>query len=548
VTDPDALPEARTIRGRWPGLVWAVPLAALLVVGYLGVRAMFRRGVDVHVKFGYVEAVTPGDTKVLMKGVEVGHVSRVKTTPDATHVDVTLSLSPRVKSALNSNTRFWLIGEYPKITDVQSIRAAVAGVIIAMAPGQGGTPTRDFVGLDEPPLIPPGTRGTTYNLTTGTLGSIQPGAAVIYHGLSIGKIVRTGLERIGQFRLQAFIQAPFDGMMRPGAEFWTGSPLKLSLSGSGVTAGLSSPASVLQGSVQFELPEAARTQHQAPADTSFVLYDDQSAAQQGATGPEMMYRVVLNGAAGDMTQGAPVTMLGYTIGRIRSARLAFAPGGRPYTEATIALYPAKLDVLLPENSAPGAWRGATDRAVSRLLAQGFRATLGQTLPLIGPHTVTLARVPGARATGLGAVGPVPTIPSAGGGDDLFAKLNRLPIEQIGQNVRVLTGNLARLSGSPELKSSLSHLHATLAQVDGITAQVQPQVGPLLAKLNQTATELQATAGAARAVLTGEGAGQDQSLPAAIGQLDQAARSIRSLTDYLGRHPEALIRGKAKEKK
>ena len=40
MSDPDTLPEARSLRGRWPGLVWAIPLAALLVVGYLGVRGL----------------------------------------------------------------------------------------------------------------------------------------------------------------------------------------------------------------------------------------------------------------------------------------------------------------------------------------------------------------------------------------------------------------------------------------------------------------------------------------------------------------------------
>jgi paraquat-inducible protein B len=37
------------------------------------------------------------------------------------------------------------------------------------------------------------------------------------------------------------------------------------------------------------------------------------------------------------------------------------------------------------------------------------------------------------------------------------------------------------------------------------------------------------------------------LPDTIKQLDEAARSIRTLTDYLSRHPEALIRGKRPEK-
>ena len=110
----------------------------------------------------------------------------------------------------------------------------------------------------------------------------------------------------------------------------------------------------------------------------------------------------------------------------------------------------------------------------------------------------------------------------------------------------MTGNLARLTGSREVSDSLTHLDATLTQLDGITKQVQPQVGPLLTKLNQTATELQAAAAAANGTLGGGGANQDQSLPEAVRQLTEAARSIRSLTDYLGRHPEALLRGKAKE--
>ena len=78
------------------------------------------------------------------------------------------------------------------------------------------------------------------------------------------------------------------------------------------------------------------------------------------------------------------------------------------------------------------------------------------------------------------------------------------------------------------------------------AQVKPQVGPLIAKLNQAADQVNGTAAAARGVLSGEGGTQDANLPAAIQQLTDAARSIRSLSDYLGRHPEALIKGKVKD--
>ena len=82
----------------------------------------------------------------------------------------------------------------------------------------------------------------------------------------------------------------------------------------------------------------------------------------------------------------------------------------------------------------------------------------------------------------------------------------------------------------------------------MVAQVKPQVGPLIGKLNQAADQLNGAAAAARGVLTGEGAGQDASLPGAIRQLTDAARSIRSLADYLSRHPEAVIKGKVKDGK
>jgi paraquat-inducible protein B len=48
------------------------------------------------------------------------------------------------------------------------------------------------------------------------------------------------------------------------------------------------------------------------------------------------------------------------------------------------------------------------------------------------------------------------------------------------------------------------------------------------------------------MLGGEGGDEAGGLPETIRQLNEAARSIRTLTDYLDRHPEALIRGKRPE--
>jgi len=93
-----------------------------------------------------------------------------------------------------------------------------------------------------------------------------------------------------------------------------------------------------------------------------------------------------------------------------------------------------------------------------------------------------------------------------------------------------------------MDEGVAHVARTLAEVDQILAQIQPQVGPLLAKLNEAADQVSGIAQSAHQLLGSEDSG-DGNLSEAIGQLDQAARSIRTLADYLDRHPEALIRGK-----
>jgi paraquat-inducible protein B len=154
-------------------------------------------------------------------------------------------------------------------------------------------------------------------------------------------------------------------------------------------------------------------------------------------------------------------------------------------------------------------------------------------------------------------GAEPRIPSAAGStslddlasqaDQVLTKVNRIPVAAIGENLKVVTGQLARLVSSPKVNDTLTHLNSSLVQLDLMLSQVEPQIGPLVSKLNEAAGEVASISTAAKQLLNGDGAPQDSSLPEAIRQLNETARSIRTLADYLDRHPEALIRGKKVEK-
>jgi paraquat-inducible protein B len=229
--------------------------------------------------------------------------------------------------------------------------------------------------------------------------------------------------------------------------------------------------------------------------------------------------------------------------------------GAPYGIATALLYPQQMHVNpgTGAQSTPDDWRAATDAELTRLIHLGYRARLQQSPPVLGDQSIALVRTAGAPPAQLHTDGDSSRFPSAPGSSNLdditakadvfLSKLDAIPLEDIGANLKRITGNLDRLMSSPEMKDSLTHLHSTLTSIDKLLHDVQPQIGPLIGNLNDAAAELSGTATALRQVAESGGPNEDASLPEAIRQITEAARSIKALTDYLDRHPEALIRGK-----
>jgi paraquat-inducible protein B len=557
---PVNAPQTGRRRTIWPNLVWGIPIAALAVVGYLGVRALFNRGEVVTVTFTRAAGAKAGVTKVLYQGVEAGQLTKIEPNADGRRLDFHLRLVPAAKSGLNTNARFWLIGANPNFTDLSSLKAVVSGVAIGYAPGEGGEPEDRFDGLDEAPLILPGDKGTRYALRAHSLNSIHEGSIVLFHGQAIGKVIAIYFNGEKGFRLQAFIDRPYDSLIRRGARFWKISPLRLSFAGGGITANLAPVSTLLAGGIDLEVDTTNGNDPQSPIDTEFPLYSSHNAARQGLSGPTVRYEFAFDGDAGVLDENSAVTLLGYQIGEVESTRLAYDERtGAPYGIATAVLYPQQMHVSpgAGAQSTPAEWRAATDAALTRLIHLGYRARLQQSPPVLGDQSIALVhatRTSSAQLLADGDISRFPSLPGSSNLDDITAKadvfltkLDAVPLEDIGANLRRITGNLDRLMSSPELKDSLTHLHSTLASIDALLHDVQPQIGPLIGKLNDAAAELSGTAAALRRVAESGGPNEDASLPEAIRQITEAARSIKTLTDYLDRHPEALIRGKRPEK-
>ena len=555
---PPPRTDARERRGRWPGLVWAVPAAALLIIAYLGLQALAHGGVDVVVTFSSAADAKPGDTQVIYKGLSVGRVSKVKLSSDRKHVDMTLRLDPSLKPILTRDTKFWLVGAKPSLTDISSLKAALAGVSIGLAPG-GGPPSRRFEGLDEPPIVLPGTAGTEFQLLSPTVGSAHPGASVFYHGDEVGKVTAQHLRGHDDFLTRVFIEAPYDRFVRRGTLFYNTSAVQVSFSGAGLSTQIAPGNAALSGGVEFDTPVEFLGEPRSPAETVFALFPDKGRAQTAPRGPQVFYSVAFTDPVGELDVGSPVKLRGFQVGTVTARTIRFNPAtGVLSTPVTIAIEPDRLD---PSGgvSAPSADLSASsDATIAKLVALGYRARLAQVPPLVGGRVVDLVRVSGARPAALQG-GPrtlgdaFPLIPSTSSGDvtalmakadDILGKVQQIPIVEIGADVRSITKNLNQLVSSPKVKDSLDHLNSTLAQVDQAVKETKPKIGPLVDKLNSAADQLQSVVASANGLVSTDGSTQDASVPAALRQLTDAARSLRALADYLGRHPEAILRGKA----
>lgn len=425
---PDRRIRAEVRRGWWPGWVWVIPVAAILLVGWWAIRSMINGGEDITVSFNNVHGMKQNDTDVMYRGMKVGAVSAMTLAKDGKSIDVTVHIDSGATNLLRAGTRFWLRGAKPSLSQPASLAAVLSGPTLMMDPGPGKK-TSHFVGLPYEPVAP------------------------------------------------------------------------------------------------------------------------------GAHGPAQTYAASLPGAVGGLSPGDPVKLRGFTVGDIKDVGFRYdAKSGRISTPVTLELYPSLFHL-----TGSGDGDTALKTAVDALIRNGLRAELQRDPPLVGAPEVTLAMVPGdaGAATSPAAADGLPQIPAAaaGGLQSIVERINKVPVDQIADNVLGITRHVNALVASSDLKDAIAQLDGALAQIHRTANRTGPEVSALVDRLRQTADQLNGAVRAVERVATSAqqtaakanillGATPSQNdAQTAMREITEAARSVRELADYLNRHPEALVQGR-----
>lgn len=522
-------------RGR-VSLIWLVPLLAVLIGVSMLVSSWLSRGPTIQISFKDAQGMVVGKTEVKYKNVVIGQVGAVALSKDRSHVLVTVDLDKSAAGFATSGSRFWVVKPRVGLGGVSGLGTLLSGAYIGADTGDSGARKTVFKGLETPPPLTHNEQGTSFTLSSSNLGSLTIGSPVYYRRIRVGRVVAYSLDKDGKgVSVQVFVTAPNDRFVNANTRFWNASGVDLTMGATGLKLNTQSLASIVSGGIAFATPAAGPASLLAASDETFTLYDGRAAAMQPKDGKPLHLVMSFRQSIRGLEVGAPVNFRGIRLGEVTSVSLTYDAKTKRFPALVKAtIYPERISASVANSSDGDAGTSTAHRQgdkatgggaiIAGLVKHGLRGQLRNGSLLSGKFYVALdffSKAPkvafDANATPL----KLPTMPGRFSQlqqqvADIVARLDKVPFDKIGQNIDASTRHLDQLISSlnnnlaPQLKSTLKEAQQTLHQA-GQTLSGGTPVGR---NLNQT-----------------------------LGEVQRATRSLRALSDYLTRHPEALLRGR-----
>jgi paraquat-inducible protein B len=526
---PEAVPEEKPGR---ISIVWLIPLIALLTGIWLGYKAWSEMGPTIKISFKSAEGLVAGKTKIKYKNVEIGTVDKIELSPDMSHVVLTASMVKNAREYLTETTRFWVVRARVAAGEVSGLETVLSGAYIGIDPGAGGAKAQVFTGLEIPPVVTKDLTGRHFYLRSDNLGSLDLGSPVYYRKMKAGSVISQKMDDNGQsVMLGVFINAPYDKFINQDTRFWNASGLGLTLDANGINVYTESFTTMIIGGIAFENPGGSAQAPNADEWQEFILYENHDAITKGSDLQSASYLLYFTGSVRGLNIGAPVELKGIRLGQVTGIKMEYNPDTKDIK------IPVNIEMQMDRITINGIPDTSTfiqnhhGELLDGLVQQGLRAQLQTGNYVTGQLLVDLDFYPDVPLSEIDweSYPPVlPTIPTplekiSSTIFSIIERLEELPLEKMGE----------------QLYQTINSLTETIKQTKLLTENLNATVTPaIIATLQQT----EKTLVTAEHVLNDESPVQ-QELSRVMDELSKTLRSIRLLTDYLERNPEALIHGK-----
>lgn len=507
-------------------VVWLVPAVAVVIGLWMVLNAWSMNGPEITIRFRAAAGLTAGKTLVKYKDVIVGTVASVDLADDGAGVLAKVALSSHAKSLATSGTRFWVVRPRLGLGGLSGIDTLLSGSYIAADKGLSPRPASAFIGLESPPTVINGTPGSTFVLHTDDLGSLDVNSPVYYRHIQVGRIASYELDDDGKgVTLLIFVDAPYDRFVTADTRFWNASGVDIALGATGIKVNTQSLATLVAGGIAFANEAGSEDEAKRPRPARYPLAKDQQSAMEPPQGPSLRFKLRFSESLHGLSVNAPVYFSGVEVGSVASVSLGYDAVNHHFpTIVIIDVYPARMgNVLQTLPKAKGTIDEQAARFLGVLVKDGLRAQARTGNLLTGQLYVSLDFVPQATQTVFDPAQRPLQIPTVPGGFDriedqvasIVGKLDKIPLDQIGE----------------QMNASLVNFNRAMAQVND---QVLPQT-------TQTLQQAQSMFAQTQHMMSSD-APLQQSIVQTLNEVSESARSLRTLTDLLGRHPEAVLLG------
>lgn len=511
---PEPPPAAPITRPNRRGLspVWIIPIIAALLGAWLVWRYYSAQGPAITVRFETAEGIVGGKTPILCRSVNIGTVRDVRLTGDLKNVLVTVDMTSDAKRLLTNDTQIWVVRARYGSSGLSGLGTLVSGNYLELQPGVSQEERREFLGLESPPVTPPGVPGLRIRLTAQSAGGVGPGTSITYKGLPVGKIeTRVFHPETDTMAFGAFINVEYANLIDEKTRFWNASGIDLKLGAEGIKLRSGTLESIVSGGITFSDPEKKDLAVRHVRDgKSYVLYDSFDESRRIEFNPTIPYLLLFTGSVRGLSIEAPVEFRGIQVGTVAGISFQYLPAD-PERRAPVLI---KLDPAAFVNVPEGNYEAA-QAEIARTVEKGLRASLKTGSLITGQLYVDLDFQKDAPTGKLELVQGYNVIPTSGSGLDelegkvsaVLDKFKALPLEQTVQNandalasVKGAAGSLDKFLGSKEtqalpgeLRKNLQELQQTLAGYNGNSA-FYSDVSSTLRQLTETLRSLKALTG------------------------------------------------------
>ncbi len=532
-----ATPKLRAAQ-RW-NVVWAVPILALLIGGWMLYRDISSKGPEVRIRFDTADGIVAGKTEVRCRSVTVGRVSRVELAEDLQSVLVYCRLGSGDGTLLRKGTRFWVVRPRVSATDISGLGTLLTGVYIELDPGTGDLGPRLYKGRETPPATSRSVPGRRVTLVTEEAGSLTAGSPVYFRGFEVGRVESRKLEtEQRQIVYEVFIREQYGSLVRDNTRFWNTSGIDVSAGVDGFKLRTPSFQAMVSGGVAFGVPEGLVSGEEVTDGAVFELHASAASAAASTFEPTLQLLLLFDQSVRGLSKSAPVEFRGIVIGRVINISFDYVKEEDNHLVPVLV----EIDPNLVRAASDAVAEGDHIEALGEAVKRGLRATLRTGSLLTGALFVDFDFHDDDAAAELTFMSDYPVVPTVESGlVQLEAKLTSILDKIDSLNLEEAVDQIAR--AADETANTVAEAKGTLTQIEEAVAAAKSTLeDPAFRQLPADLRKSLATLDSSLSSVGPEGAIQGDLLRT-LDELRASLRAFRSLTDAIDEKPNSLLFGK-----